>query len=257
MKVFFFLIFYFVLASNLYSQIDSTKDFEKLISNNIKALSIAKSKKDTSAVKNILKEISLNQKLFDTLLLSQILEYQKYSSAYKNNLDSNEFNIIYKNNKLNNELGLMLNINSNNKHIENISDLKFCDLKTEFNVNNNFNDHSSINFEISNLTCFFITTSITIIDAKTNKIINKFNFKIEPNVKDFTYFLENNLSTKDIYFIQAYKYLNTDLKEYYIYNKSNSLKIKGSLEVFTTLKMNNTNFTNNLITPEINYIFKE
>lgn len=256
MKLLFFLILDLLLSSYLYSQVDTNKDFEKLISNNIKALSMAKSKKDTIAVTNILKEISLNQKLFDTLLLSQILEYQKYSDAYKNNLDSNEYDIIYKNNKLNSELGLMLNINSRSNHLEHKSDLKFCDLNSEFKISNDYNDQNDINIEINNSTCFFLTASITFIDAKTNKILNKYIFKIEPNVRDFTYFLGNNLNTKDIYVYQAYKYFNTDLKEYYIYNKSNLLKMKGPLNVITLLKMNKGSLSNDLISPTINNIFK-
>jgi hypothetical protein len=244
--------------ANLYSQTESNQDFEKLISNNLKALNIAKSKKDITSINKILSEIAINQKLFDTLILSQILEYEKYTNAYKTNLDSSDFKIVYSSNKLNSELNTILNRNKNSTSTKqtNIVGLKYCDLNSEFKLGTNFNDQNSMNIEIDNLTCYLLICSISIIDAKSNTITSKNIFKVEPNTKGYDFFLGDNINAKDVYVVQAYKYFNTDMKEYYIYKKSNLLKIKGPLNILSSITFDKNNLENSIITSEINNIFK-
>ncbi len=250
-----FLFFIFLVLNFQYAVCQNinkiNNDYEKLISSDIKALNIAKANKDSNAISQVLSNIMVNQKLFDTLIVAQINEYLKYTEAYKSNLQSKDSLKVYENNLLNYELHNKLI--SKNNFISNDSGKHKNNLETKTKeIFIESIDIPLLSVFCNNNSTYFIKACISILNENNYSLFKKI-IEIKPKDKN------NIISFEPLYFINskskyyytvAIIFLNSNDQYYYTYSKSKLISIKNNLEI----EINNENSANEnyrLATPEI------
>ena len=200
-------------AQNLPNNSANISDLKKMISSDLKSLRIAKNKRDTVKSDIILEQISMNQKLLDTLIVAQIGEYKEISDLYINNLNSQDSLKVYENNQLHFELYKRL------FKTENISTLKEKEPKSlELSHSESFlkNDSGQTNLEITmtNGTVNYVRCRVIISDRKNRIILSKF-------INLLPYEIVNPFILSELKYIQAHKKIRLDYTFLYQLSSAN------------------------------------
>lgn len=228
-----------VISLNLSAQINDTAILERLVINNLKSYNIARTNKDTLAIKHILLDIDDNQKIFDSLVYAQIQFYFRLTNAYKDNLDSVSNKIIYNNNRLNQQLYDKLYLEKIDTLIQNNSiklkiDKKYLKL----------NDESPyINFEINNHSTFTIKINATLINSKNNKIVNNMTTTVLPNTFNnmveylpYNYYANSSLKIEFTYLDADFKLQNFTETINFLDNKQHNIFVLNIKQISIYLK---------------------
>lgn len=233
-------------AQNISLSNTDTLDIQyKLLNLDIKKYNIAKSKRDSTVLKQILKEITINQNSIDTLLIAQMLDYVSLSNSYKALLDSVDEDYVYSQNKLHKELFIKIEkLLSGNKILIDTGQFiirKYLNNKIEA-LPIEYIDNNNINFTMNNISNIFIKGNIKFY-SPSNSLIFKKSFSIEPNSLGETISTEN-INSKEFYFIIGISHFDYDNKEIHTYYKSKNYSNKFPYNIICTSSMDNINNNN-------------